>query len=987
MKRVVLVLFLSILLLVSSCVMKIPEKSDLPSWSVTIEVPLVKETITIDELLEDSLFVGIPYGTDGDSIFAYQDQIEIEKVEIGDQLNIDDIQQSFTQSVEDVNVEEKSKQYSSQMDPVGVDPVNQSVASLLGKITLNDTDPTETDPVLLTELIDLSGVNEGDETVVLQYTEAPTIYRTVNFDEFNNADFSDGLLAITISNDLVLELGAPITVRLLESDSTIIYGSDGDDSAKVTWTTGINPGESAEKTISLAGKLLPGNIIVQITGVVAGSGDANITNNSTSRNSSFVVEVQAKNLEVTSAEAIIPEQTIDTTDAITLADSDNKVQRAKILNGSLVVDIVNNLPVNANLELTITSIDISDADGIQAFTQIIPLTAKQSSNPIYLLNDEFLIMDVNDQKVDYSYHIITQDTDQDKVEISENDGVTVNISIYGSAPGEQITFSEFEGIVAQDPIIESGEIDITTDSKITTATISSGTMNITIRNNINLSESNVPELSIVIPEFIDQSSNPIDITRDLLPEPNTTIIQIDLAGYVLHPNTIDVSADSFNQNITYNSDVVIPSGVISSYDLQGNISVEILVSELAFSSVTGYFNQDAIVDNNTIVLEEETKIEEALFNTGELILTIVNNIGAVAVVNFSVDEIITKTTNAPLQHTINLSNSSDPVIESIPLDDYKIMIPLTEITTNQEIHYTSTISIPSDQEMTLSFGNEMDVNVDLVNLSFKSVSGYIDTVTVSIDSVDQEITALPEELNGINLNDVEIQIEFDSNIGVPVILDLTLVSSNESGETVESTVHQNIIDNPIVQIPNASALINIKPNRIIASGSASVGGSGYVSVDQYIQGTMNISIPMSFEITDDATIDIEPSLVKEEIPEELEEITLYALLDNKFEFKGILQVLAAKDTLYFENDPLIEPDTIAIFHLLPDSVYEEIIVIDDAKFNLFQDSLYIKTRVKLLSNLDSDGNPKPTRLFKNDSLTIQLSASIKGLIDLSDDNE
>ncbi|MBU4444088.1 hypothetical protein KJ656_03260 [bacterium] len=987
MKRVVLVLFLSILLLVTSCVMKIPEKSDLPSWSVTIEVPLVKETITIDELLEDSLFVGIPYGTDGDSIFAYQDQIEIEKVEIGDQLNIDDIQQSFTQSVEDVNVEEKSKQYSSQMDPVGVDPVNQSVASLLGKITLNDTDPTETDPVLLTELIDLSGVNEGDETVVLQYTEAPTIYRTVNFDEFNNADFSDGLLAITISNDLVLELGAPITVRLLESDSTIIYGSDGDDSAKVTWTTGINPGESAEKTISLAGKLLPGNIIVQITGVVAGSGDANITNNSTSRNSSFVVEVQAKNLEVTSAEAIIPEQTIDTTDAITLADSDNKVQRAKILNGSLVVDIVNNLPVNANLELTITSIDISDADGIQAFTQIIPLTAKQSSNPIYLLNDEFLIMDVNDQKVDYSYHIITQDTDQDKVEISENDGVTVNISIYGSAPGEQITFSEFEGIVAQDPIIESGEIDITTDSKITTATISSGTMNITIRNNINLSESNVPQLSIVIPEFIDQSSNPIDITRDLLPEPNTTIIQIDLAGYVLHPNTIDVSADSFNQNITYNSDVVIPSGVISSYDLQGNISVEILVSELAFSSVTGYFNQDAIVDNNTIVLEEETKIEEALFNTGELILTIVNNIGAVAVVNFSVDEIITKTTNAPLQHTINLSNSSDPVIESIPLDDYKIMIPLTEITTNQEIHYTSTVSIPSDQEMTLSFGNEIDVNVDLVNLSFESVSGYIDTVNVSIDSVDQEITALPEELDGINLNDVEIQIEFDSNIGVPVILDLTLVSSNESGETVESTVHQNIIDNPIVQIPNASALINIKPNRIIASGSASVGGSGYVSVDQYIQGTMNISIPMSFEITDDATIDIEPSLVKEEIPEELEEITLYALLDNQFEFKGILQVLAAKDTLYFENDPLIEPDTIAIFHLLPDSVYEETILIDDGKFNLFQDSLYIKTRVKLLSNLDSDGNPKPTRLFKNDSLTIQLSGSIKGLIDLSEDNE
>jgi len=986
MKRVVFVIFLSVLLLISSCVMKIPEKSDLPSWSVIIEVPLVKETITIDELFEDSLFVGIPYGMNGDSIFAYQDQIEIEKVEVGDQLNIDDIQQSFTQSVDDVKVEEKNKQYSSQLDPVGVEPVNQSVNSSLGKITLNDTDPAETEPVLLTELIDTTGVNEGEETVVPQSTEAPTIYRTVNFSEFNNADFSDGLLAITIVNDLVLELGAPITVRLLESDSTIIYGSDGD-SARATWTTVIDTGGSAEETISLAGKVLPGNIIIQITGVLAGSGPATITNNETSRNSSFVVQVQAKDMEVISAEAIIPEQTIDTTDVITLAESENKVQSAKILNGTLAVDIANNLPVDANLELTITSIDVSDVAGIQPFTQTIPLNANQSSNPVYSLNYASLVMDVNDQKVDYSYHIVTQDTDPAKVQISEDDGVTVTISLYGSAPGEDITFSEFEGIVSQNPINESGEIDVTTDSKITSATISSGSMDITIRNNINLTDSNVPQLSMVIPEFIDQSSNPIDITRDLLPEPNTTIIQIDLAGYVLYPNTIDVSADSFNQNITYTSEVVIPSGVISSYDLQGNISVEILVSELTFSSVTGYFDQDAIVNNNTIVLEEETKIEEALFNTGELEITITNNIGAEAKVNFSVAEIVDKTNDLPLKHTINLTGSSDPVVETIPLDGYKIVIPLTDLSANQKIHYTSKVSIPSDQEMTLSIGDEIDVDVDLVNLSFESVSGYIDTVNVSIDSVDQEITALPEELNGINLNDVDIQIEFDSNIDVPVILDLTLVSSNKSGETVESTVHQNIIDNPIVQIPNASALINIKPDRIIAFGSASVGGSGYVSVDQYIQGTMNISIPMSLEITEDATIDIEASLVNEEMPEKLEEITLYALLDNQFEFNGILQVLAAKDTLYFEKDLLIEPDTIATFRLLPDSVYEEIIVIDDAKFNLFQDSLYIKTRVKLLSNQDSDGNPKPTRLFKNDSLTIQLSGSIKGLIDLSDDNE
>jgi len=77
-------------------------------------------------------------------------------------------------------------------------------------------------------------------------------------------------------------------------------------------------------------------------------------------------------------------------------------------------------------------------------------------------------------------------------------------------------------------------------------------MTINIRNTANNSDQNVPELTLDIPEFVDQSSNSIHIIRNLFPEPNTTTILIDLSGYVLYPNTVDVSADSFNQNITYN---------------------------------------------------------------------------------------------------------------------------------------------------------------------------------------------------------------------------------------------------------------------------------------------------------------------------------------------------------------------------------------------------------------------------------------------------
>ncbi|MDO9548815.1 MAG: hypothetical protein Q7J65_07640 [Candidatus Marinimicrobia bacterium] len=963
--------------------MKLPEESDMPSWNIDLEVPLMKTTITADELFGDSLFVGVPYGTSGDSIFAYKDQVEIEKVEVGDQLNIDDINQSFSQSIDDVRVKETIRQYTSQLDPVGVDPVNQSVNSSLGKITLDDTDPTETDPVLLTELIDTTGVGEGDNIIIPQSTDIPTIYRNVSFDDFDNADFSNGYLAITISNDLVIELGAPITVRLLlKSDSTIIYGSDGD-SARATWTTGIILGDSEEKTISLAGKILPGNIIIQITGVVAGSRDASVTNNSTSRNSSFVVQVQAKNLEVTSAEAVVPSQTIDTTDVILLADSEDKVQRAKIMDGTLGISIVNKLPVNSQLELTITSIDVSDADGIQAFTEIINLTANQPVDESFALTGSYLVMDVNSQQVEYSYQVITENTGTEKVQISEDDGVTVDITMYGQTAGEQMTFAEFEGIVTQDPIADAGEIDVSTDSKITSAVISSGTMIINIRNTANNSDQNVPELTLDIPEFVDQSSNSIHVVRNLFPEPNTTTILLDLSGYTLYPNTVDVSADSFNQNITYMSTVVVPSGVITAYDLQGAYEVDINVSELIFSEVTGYFSQDAIVDRNVITLKEATKIEEAYFKTGELALSITNNIGAVASVKFRVTELVNIATNLPLQHTINLTDNTDPIVEIIPLDGYKLAIPLTDLTADQEIHYRSTVSLPSDQEMTLFIGNEIDVDVSLQNISFSSVAGYIDTVTITIDSVEQSITALPEELNGINLNDVEIVINFDSNIDIPVVLDLVIVSSNANGDHAESVIRQNITENPLVVIPNASELINLKPNKIIFYGTASIGGKGYVTTEQFVQGTMNILVPMSFEVADDAAIEVEPELVKQKIPKELEEIALYANLENQFEFNGLIQVLGAKDTLYFEADYPIGPDTIATFRLISDSSYQEVIFLDESQFALFADSLYIMIKIDLLSNTDNAGNPIPTRLFKSDSLTIQIYSRIKGFIDLA----
>jgi len=915
MKKVLIISVMTTLLL-NYCQMKMPEESDLPSWSVTLEIPLLEKTITLDELLDDSLIVGIPYGTSGDSIYAYEDEVEIEKVEVGKQLNIGDIEQSFTQSVDDVTVDGSTKHYSSQLEEVGVDPVGENVSSELGKISLNNTDSDSTDPILLIDIIDLSGVSEGETATISKETSFPTIYREITFNNFSNAEFTSGELVINIVNNLVIELGAPVTIRLLDADSSVIYGSDGD-SAKAEWTPGIQPSYSAREKIPLTGKTLPGTVIIKITGVVCGSGPQDIENKETTINSSFVVHVQANDLEVSSAEAIIPEQTVDTTGVISLAESDNKVQIAKIKEGTLAINITNNLPIDANLNLTISSIDVSEDVGIQAFHKIIPLMANQSSNNAYSLTDNLLVMDVNDQKVEYSYQIITIDTDPNRVLVSETDGVVVDISLYGGNPGEEITFSAFEGKVSQDPIIEEGEINVTSGSKITSANVSSGSMTIRIRNNVNLTDIGIPHLTFNIPEFLDPSGSPIHEVRNI--EPVETQITIVLDDYTLVPNTVYVTSDSFTQNITYSTEVTIPSNEIASYNLLDSIIVNIVVTELSFKEVTGYFSQDAIVEDDVIELEEETKVEYAKINNGELVLSIENNIGVIAEINFSIDE-FTKNDIA-LNQSLMLTADTEPIDTVISLKGYDINLPLDD----QKIHYHSTVSLPSDEAMTLTFGNEINVEVQLKDLAFSRVTGYIDTVIVDIDSVEQVI-------------------------------------------------------------PNAADLINIKPKKIIAYGSASVGGTGTVSTDQYVGGTMYITVPMEMEILENAEINISPNLVKEDIPNELESIKLYSKMDNKFEFGGDLEVLAAKDTVYFEDGSAISPDTLAIFHLLPDSSFTDVMYLGESKFLLFQDSLYVKAKVKLLGLRDENGNIIPSQLLKSDSLFIQLYGSIKGLIDLKEND-
>ena len=104
-----ILVILSIILFVS-CNPDIPGDGDFLKWSTSIEIPLYNDYITLETLAEDSL-ISIEnlsnYFQDGklsDSIFVYHKQINIDKVEVGNKLEIDPISSSFSQNIDDVSV-------------------------------------------------------------------------------------------------------------------------------------------------------------------------------------------------------------------------------------------------------------------------------------------------------------------------------------------------------------------------------------------------------------------------------------------------------------------------------------------------------------------------------------------------------------------------------------------------------------------------------------------------------------------------------------------------------------------------------------------------------------------------------------------------------------------------------------------------------------------------------------------------------------------
>ena len=954
-------IFIIIIFLFVGCALDIPNENKLPQWSTILEVPIIQTTLDLNEFLEDSLIATYPLGEGGDSIFVFNKTIQLDTVTVGDKLKIDPIEKDIVQYACAIDIDSSQTTFSIGYDSVGIDDISELIDAEIGLIDLHNIGSQNTDPISFSDAMPSSLVNIIETTINAAGGSAEVIVdtvalipqqKTISFDSFTSATIDSGFIDVKINNNLFIPLGAPIYVDIKNSIGTELF--------QLIWNSEIAAGDSSTISHNVSGMTLPGSMLVEVSGTSNGSQGEQVTVTTTDLSSTFTINVLARDFNVSSATAVVPSQTIEDTSFIAIDPSETIVENAIMSKGSLDISVTNNLLLTGDILLNIPSLYYESIDSTLKLSFL--LESGSFSLPTVDLNGWSLVMDFDNQILDYNYIINTNDTEPNSISISQTDNVELDLNI------SDIFFSSVTGQIESQIVEKSGDINIESESRIQSASISNGQMNLIVDNSIGGS-SNV---HLIVPELIIGNSM---LDTVLFIDSGENEFVIPLSDYELHPVSVD------DQRLTYNTSTTTLVET-STYFLHDSISITMNLSDLTFNAVSGYLNQDDNIQMDRIDLDNDTKIQTAEIDSGKILFTIQNFIGLEADVIFSIEEL--KQGSDPLETSFQISSSTDPFQREIDLSGYTLSLPLD----SQSVNYTSTLSIPNDQLLSLTLNDSIAIDVLIDTLWFGSITGIVDTVDVSIDTVKKEISALPEDMDGFDFANVEISIDFESGITIPVFLDLTLESSNSNGasETV-SISNWNISDSSTVIVPNASTLINVQPDQILAYGSARVGGDGTigsVTSDEIILGELSVRAPLEFEIGQNALITTDPTLLNENdsdiVPEEIENIVLFVEYDNDFEFGSMITVSMSQDTLDFESgtaDLLIDELQIGSKSTGLDSIE-----LNDNRLGLFnQDSIYLRVEIKVIGQEDDNGNPVSSKFLSTDEMHLNIYGRVQYLID------
>ncbi|MCK5817366.1 MAG: hypothetical protein KAH15_05130 [Candidatus Marinimicrobia bacterium] len=366
-------------------------------------------------------------------------------------------------------------------------------------------------------------------------------------------------------------------------------------------------------------------------------------------------------------------------------------------------------------------------------------------------------------------------------------------------------------------------------------------------------------------------------------------------------------------------------------------------------------------------------------------------------------------TGKMLLNLMSLDISDDPGIQHFTTDS--LTIPSGGTSSNTFNLYNSAIDITSDFEyrtyinipgqygqldasdefsVAFSFYGENSgdpIGIESVDASFTDMEYTFDDMTMDIGLGDM----FPEEFSGIELSTIDLSLDINSSITIPMTLDMNLIGVKNAGvDSLALSVNQQITGvggNNHIVFTGAADLINFKPDSLIFNGSISLDGTGNMPLTQSIDIEGMFAVPFQFEINTPLSFEMPyMALQLGELPAFLDDFTgsITAAVDNSFQFGVDFLILAARDTNYFDNVAYVDcVRTIADLTIPAMDTTTQTLVITKEDYDFIangEDSTWLSMGVALTGRTDGE----PTTFLTTDSVALSLFIGAEGTLDLTE---
>jgi len=416
------------------------------------------------------------------------------------------------------------------------------------------------------------------------------------------------------------------------------------------------------------------------------------------------------------------------------------------------------------------------------------------------------------------------------------------------------------------------------------------------------------------------------------PDTGSTLLDVTVPNAILAGSTFERTFDLSGETIPDQVAVRLTGGSEGSatpvtVDADAQLAVLVQTTPLDVLEAVASFGAQSFVDTSAVEMPDSIQVRSAVISSGTLTFRMRNDLPLDAVATIDIPAFVSDA-GAPLQLVVPLAAGSNSTRQA-DLSDYTMQF---DDGLGQDLVVTANVFTPGTDgnSVTIRSSDVISVEVDPLALSFASVTGVVDEISVDLDPETTDIE-IPEDLEDLQLQSASLSIGFTTSLGFPLAIDLHIEGTNGDGVMVpldavvnvpavsgpDPEVHSTVLDETNSTIVD---FLNNLPESIVFSGSARLGDGvteGTVAATDSVSARWAISAPLSVALlaqtieSDAEALDLDED-VRQDIEDRLVSLVLEADVVSTLPVEAIAYIGIAPDSLQTFTSPRLELGPITI---------------------------------------------------------------------------